>query len=153
VYAKVFGASATVQLLHRSLITIFLPSLVLSPESRTNQPMPLLSDYHFTAFQWAVALFAAFGLGMSKTGFLGIALLDVALMAEIWPPRESTGVILPMLVFADFFAIFFFRVTLCGAKYGESFRRLWSGSVWAFFVSGLFPLTRLLRSSAGSCLF
>jgi uncharacterized protein len=85
--------------------------------------MAFLSAYHFTGLQWAIAIFAAFGLGMSKTGFLGIALLDVALMAEIWPPRESTGVILPMLVFADFFAIFFFRVTPCGAKCGASFRQ------------------------------
>jgi hypothetical protein len=98
-----------------------LSPLVLSSEWSTNQPMSFLSAYHFTALQWALAIFAAFGLGMSKTGFLGIALLDVALMAEIWPPRESTGVILPMLVFADFFAIFFFRVTLCGPKSGGFF--------------------------------
>jgi uncharacterized protein len=67
-----------------------------------------ISSYHFTALQWGLAIFAAFGLGMSKTGFLGIALLDVAIMAEVWPARESTGVILPMLVFADFFALLFF---------------------------------------------
>ena len=82
-----------------------------------------ISSYHFTALQWGLAIFAAFGLGMSKTGFLGIALLDVAIMAEVWPARESTGVILPMLVFADFFALFFFRATPSGMKFAECFHR------------------------------
>ena len=53
-------------------------------------------------------MIAAICLGLSKTGFTGVSLLGIALMAEVWPPRESTGVILPMLVFADIFAVTFF---------------------------------------------
>ena len=52
---------------------------------------------------------AAMFLGMSKTGFTGVSLLGVALMAQIFPPRESTGVILPLLVFADLFAVTIFN--------------------------------------------
>lgn len=52
---------------------------------------------------------AAIFLGMSKTGFTGVSLLGIALMAQIFPPRESTGVILPLLVFADVFAITIFN--------------------------------------------
>jgi uncharacterized membrane protein YfcA len=48
-------------------------------------------------------------LGMSKTGFTGVSLFGVALMAQIFPPRESTGVILPLLVFADLFAVTLFN--------------------------------------------
>ena len=70
--------------------------------------MDLLSSYHFTLLQWILAIIAAICLGLSKTGFLGVSLLGIALMAEVWPPRESTGIILPMLIFGDIFAVTFF---------------------------------------------
>jgi hypothetical protein len=44
-------------------------------------------------------------LGMSKTGFLGVSLFGVALMAQVFPPRESTGVILPLLLSAAIAAV------------------------------------------------
>ena len=65
--------------------------------------MPNLTD--FTAFQWSLAALAALGLGMSKSGFGGMAMIGILLMAQIIPARESTGVILPMLILADIFAV------------------------------------------------
>jgi len=62
-----------------------------------------LSD--FTAFQWILAALAALGLGMSKSGFGGMAMIGILLMAQLLPARESTGVILPMLILADVFAV------------------------------------------------
>jgi uncharacterized membrane protein YfcA len=70
--------------------------------------MDLFSAYHFELHQWIFAVMAALCLGMSKTGFTGMSMLGVALMAEVWPARESTGVILPMLIFGDFFAVMLF---------------------------------------------
>lgn len=70
--------------------------------------LDLLFSYHFTLLQWILAFIAAICLGLSKTGFLGVSLLGIALMAEVWPPRESTGIILPMLIFGDIFAVTFF---------------------------------------------
>ncbi len=48
-------------------------------------------------------------IGLSKTGFSGISLVSVALMAAIMPARQSTGVVLPLLICADFFAVGSFR--------------------------------------------
>jgi uncharacterized protein len=70
--------------------------------------MDLFSAYRFEGYQWVFAIVAALCLGMSKTGFTGMSMLGIALMAEVWPARESTGVILPMLVFGDFFAVILF---------------------------------------------
>lgn len=70
--------------------------------------MDLFSAYPFAAHQWVFAVIAALCLGMSKTGFTGMSMLGIALMAEVWPARESTGVILPMLIFGDFFAVILF---------------------------------------------
>jgi uncharacterized protein len=70
--------------------------------------LDLFSSYHFTLLEWILAFSAAICLGLSKTGFLGVSLLGIALMAEVWPPRESTGIILPMLLCGDVFAVTFF---------------------------------------------
>ena len=64
---------------------------------------------HFTAWDWSLCLLAALCIGMSKTGFNGIALVSVALMAGVLPARMSVGVVLPMLIFADCFAVRSFR--------------------------------------------
>ncbi len=64
---------------------------------------------HFTAWDWSLCLLAALCIGMSKTGFNGVALVSVALMAGVLPARSSVGVVLPMLIFADCFAVRAFR--------------------------------------------
>ncbi len=58
---------------------------------------------------WFGALFGAFCLGFSKTGFPGLALVNVLLMAELFGARESVGIILPLLVCADFTIFPMFR--------------------------------------------
>jgi hypothetical protein len=67
------------------------------------------SGFGFDVYQWLLAIVAALCLGMSKTGFTGMSMLGITLMAEVWPARESTGVILPMLIFGDFFAVGLFN--------------------------------------------
>jgi uncharacterized membrane protein YfcA len=52
---------------------------------------------------------AALCVGLSKSGLPGISLLTVALMAEAFPPRESTGILLPLLIFGDLCAVHSFR--------------------------------------------
>ena len=50
----------------------------------------------------------AIGIGVSKSGFPGVSMLHVVLYALVFGARESTGVLLPMLVVGDVCAIYFF---------------------------------------------
>jgi uncharacterized membrane protein YfcA len=68
-----------------------------------------LTAFALTPWQWTLAIVSAVCIGLSKTGFGGVSLLSVVLMAGIVPARESTGVILPLLLFADCFAVRAFR--------------------------------------------
>ena len=63
----------------------------------------------FDLHQWLIAALAAFSVGLSKSGFAGIGILPVILMAEIMPARESTGALLPMLIVGDIFAVLAFK--------------------------------------------
>lgn len=48
-------------------------------------------------------------VGMSKTGIQGIMTLAIPIMALIFGGKESTGVVLPMLCFADLIAVVYYR--------------------------------------------
>ena len=63
----------------------------------------------FSIMQWMAAAVAAVLMGMSKTGMPGLSTLFVPLMASILPAKASTGIVLPMLVFADVFAVAYYR--------------------------------------------
>jgi uncharacterized membrane protein YfcA len=64
---------------------------------------------HFTPLQWTLAAIAALCVGLSKSGFPGVAMISVLLMAELMPARQSTGVVLPLLICGDFLAVGAFR--------------------------------------------
>jgi len=67
---------------------------------------------HFEPWQWVLLYVAATISGFSKTGIPGISILSVSLFALILPTRQATGVVLPMLIFADLFAYFVYRKNL-----------------------------------------
>jgi len=64
---------------------------------------------HLSPSDWLLAVLAALCIGLSKSGFSGISLVTIIVMAHLFPPRESTGIVLPMLIFGDFCAVAAFR--------------------------------------------
>ncbi len=58
---------------------------------------------------WILAIIATLCIGLSKSGFSGIGLVAVIIMAHLFPPLESTGVVLPMLIFGDICAVVVFQ--------------------------------------------
>ncbi|HLX62233.1 MAG TPA: sulfite exporter TauE/SafE family protein [Planctomycetota bacterium] len=51
---------------------------------------------------WTLAAAGSFGFGLSKTGIPGVGILGVALFAHVFP--NSPGIVLPLLIAADFVA-------------------------------------------------
>jgi len=60
-------------------------------------------------FGVAQAILAALLVGFSKTGIAGLGILIIPLMAGIFPAKASVGVLLPMLIFGDLFAVAYYR--------------------------------------------
>lgn len=81
---------------------------------------------------------AAFCSGLSKTGIAGLGILPVVLFANLLPPRESTGALLPLLLCGDVFGVMYFR------KHA-SWPHLWRLFTWviAGVVAGYFALGRV----------
>ena len=59
--------------------------------------------------QWALAIIAAICAGLSKAGFAGLGLVAVIVFANIFGARDSTGVVLPLLIAADLGAVGIFK--------------------------------------------
>ncbi len=58
---------------------------------------------------WATLMFSAFLQGMSKGGIPGLGILAVPFVAMVIPGKASTGLVLPMLVVGDMFALLIWR--------------------------------------------
>jgi uncharacterized membrane protein YfcA len=73
--------------------------------------MTILSilPYQFSAWQWVAVFFCCICFGISKTGITGMSTVAVPLFALVFGAKQSTGVVLPLLCFADLIAVVYYR--------------------------------------------
>ena len=65
--------------------------------------------HSLAAGQWIVLAAGAFFIGLSKTGLPGAGILAVPIIAAVIPAKASTGMVLPMLIVGDLFAVYWYR--------------------------------------------
>jgi uncharacterized protein len=65
--------------------------------------------FELTTVGWALVVLSALFVGLTKTAISGLGLLTVIMMAIVFPAKTSTGIVLPMLIFGDIFAVLFYR--------------------------------------------
>jgi hypothetical protein len=101
----------------------------------------LLSDISTTS--WLIALLGAFSLGFSKTGFPGLAMVNVLIMAELFGAKPSVGIIVPMLIVCDLTVYPMFR------RY-SSWKEVWLliPSTFLGLIAGYFLLDQIDESTA-----
>lgn len=59
--------------------------------------------------QWIWIVLAAVLIGFSKTGIGGAMMLVIPIVASVFGGKESTGIILPMLIVGDIFAVKYYN--------------------------------------------
>lgn len=64
-----------------------------------------LSGFDLQPYQWLIVFLCALLIGMSKTGLSGLGLMVVPILATVFGGRPSVGMLLPVLIFADVFAV------------------------------------------------
>lgn len=63
----------------------------------------------FTVIQWILMLCCAMLIGMSKVGVPGVSLIAIPVLAFIFGGRASTGILLPVLMMADWFGVGYYH--------------------------------------------
>jgi hypothetical protein len=58
---------------------------------------------------WVLISLAAFIIGLSKSGIKGIEMINITIMAIVFGGKASTGVVLPLLCFADVMAVKYYH--------------------------------------------
>lgn len=62
-----------------------------------------------TLTAWGVALLGAFMIGLNKAGIKGISLFFVILMVFVFGAKASVGIVVPLLIAGDIFAIVYYH--------------------------------------------
>ena len=71
--------------------------------------LEILQSFNLSFWQWIAISFAVFLLGISKAGIKGIGIVIVLILAFVFGEKASTGILLPMLIIADVFAVIYYN--------------------------------------------
>lgn len=107
--------------------------------------------YMQSEWAWVVMALMAVFVGMSKTGVQGLAILTVPLLAMTFGAKPSTGLMLPVLCFADVIGVSYYRRQ---AEWRYVLRLLpmaVAGFFLALWVDHLIP-AREFKHLMGACL-
>lgn len=69
----------------------------------------LLQIMNLNGLQWLTIIIAALIVGFSKTAIGGVTMLVIPFLASVFGGKDSTGIMLPMLLVGDLFAIWYYR--------------------------------------------
>ncbi|HDR52255.1 MAG TPA: sulfite exporter TauE/SafE family protein [Mariniphaga anaerophila] len=84
----------------------------------------------FSLLQWLLLFFCAMLIGMSKVGVPGVSMFVVPVMAIIFGGKASTGILLPILMMADWFGVGYYH------RHAR-WNFLWKLFPWAFAGIGI----------------
>ncbi len=84
----------------------------------------------FSLLQWLLLFLCALFIGMSKVGVPGVSMIVVPVLAIIFGGKASTGILLPILMMADWFGVGYYHRH---AKWNY----LWKLLPWAFIGIGI----------------
>lgn len=68
-----------------------------------------LFTYQLSYTTLAFVFLTAFMVGMAKTGISGASMFTIPILALLFGAKESTGLMLPMLIMADLFAVAYYH--------------------------------------------
>lgn len=109
------------------------------------------SAYIQSEWSWLILFVTAIFVGMSKTGVQGLTLLTIPLLAMAFGAKPSTGLMLPILCFADIIGVSYYRRQ---AEWKYIIRLLpmaIAGFFLAILVDNMIPATEF-KHLMGGCL-
>lgn len=65
--------------------------------------------FELTILEWTIIIFSAVLVGFAKAGIASMGILVVTIFMMIFPARESVGILLPLLITGDLFAVIYYR--------------------------------------------
>jgi len=92
--------------------------------------------FELNVWEWILLLFGSLLVGLSKTGIAGLGIFTVAIFASVLPARESTGVLLLLLICGDLIAVPLYRRHAVWAHLWKLCPWVATGVLLGFFAMG-----------------
>ena len=109
------------------------------------------SAYIQSEWSWMILFVTALFVGMSKTGVQGLTILVIPLLAMAFGAKTSTGLMLPVLCFADVIGVSYYRRRAAWKYIVRLLPTAIAGFFLALWVDHLIPVTEFKRLM-GACL-
>lgn len=107
----------------------------------------MLSDLNFTKL--SILCLAGFILGLSKSGIKGISIIIVAILVFLFGAKASTGILLPMLIVGDIFAVIYYHRHAQWSYLWKLLPAMVIGVVLGTWVGDVIPEEVFRKSMAG----
>nr|WP_026570257.1 sulfite exporter TauE/SafE family protein [Sediminibacillus terrae] len=65
--------------------------------------------FDLSVLQWLIVIFCAIFIGFAKAGIPSLGILVVTVMMFVFPAKQSVGILVPMLIIGDIFAVTYYR--------------------------------------------
>ncbi|WP_153737502.1 sulfite exporter TauE/SafE family protein [Aquibacillus halophilus] len=65
--------------------------------------------FELSLLQWLIVILSAIFIGFTKTGVSSLGILVVTILMYVFPAKESVGILLPLLIVGDIFAVIYYR--------------------------------------------
>ena len=85
----------------------------------------MIESFHLSLTNWGLLALCAFLIGMSKAGVPGVSMVAIPVLAMIFGGKQSTGIMLPMLIIADVFGVSYYHRH-------ANWKHVWRALPWAF---------------------
>lgn len=69
----------------------------------------LLNVLELNSTEWVLLMLCAFLVGMSKAGVPGVSMISIPILAMVFGGKNSTGILLPILIMADLFGVGYYH--------------------------------------------
>jgi len=116
----------------RNPVPFAFPALLRYKHSR----MFSLLSLPFSGWGWLAVLGGALVIGMNKGGLTGIGVFPVLIFAVVFPAKESTGFILPLLIVGDCCAIGVYWRVVVWKIFWRLLPPTFAGVVAGYFLMG-----------------
>ncbi|WP_078548471.1 sulfite exporter TauE/SafE family protein [Litchfieldia alkalitelluris] len=69
----------------------------------------MVNFFELSYLEWFFVIISTIFIGFSKTGVSSLGIFVVTILMIVFPAKESVGILLPMLIVADIFAVIYYR--------------------------------------------
>lgn len=90
--------------------------------------------YELSVLEWIIVIICALCIGFSKSGLPNLVILVVTLIMFVFPARDSVGILLPMLLIGDAFAVTYYRKNVVWKHLKVLIPWVFIGIVTGYFV-------------------